>query len=190
LFRSNPVQSIACVRFSVGSTAVCRRAQQARQTAKRESRMRGALHPRTYRRGIGTTGPKVKDRRWGAAVLTVPRVCRHTSSCDERQRTTGQPSLACSVARGHPRQPGRAVEPGYRVATLLAAVCGTVRACRYSAAARCAPPNAPDAKAWATCASSSFRTLRSISSVCSPSSGDRFTSEMLSDILIGLPTDR
>jgi hypothetical protein len=60
----------------------------------------------------------------------------------------------------------------------------------YSAAARCVPPSAPDARAWATWASSSCRTLRRISSVCSPSSGDRFTSDALSDILIGLPTDK
>ena len=53
-----------------------------------------------------------------------------------------------------------------------------------------ASPVAPDALISAISRGVNFRTLARISSVCSPSSGERFTSLMLSDSLIGLPTDR
>src|SRR5262249_4631128 len=50
--------------------------------------------------------------------------------------------------------------------------------------------SAPDALISAISLALNFSTSFRISSVCSPSSGERFTSEIESDILIGLPTLR
>src|SRR6266568_1104020 len=52
------------------------------------------------------------------------------------------------------------------------------------------PPVAPEPLMSTTSLSLKPSTFLRISSVCSPSSGERFTSLMLSDNLIGLPTDR
>src|SRR3982750_4609540 len=61
----------------------------------------------------------------------------------------------------------------------------------YSAAwAFGAWPVAPDALISAISRGVNFSTLVRISSVCSPSSGERFTSVIESESLIGLPTDR
>ena len=61
---------------------------------------------------------------------------------------------------------------------------------RYSAAERATPPSPGEAINDDTLAGSKPSTSRRISSVCSPSNGERFTSDTLSDILIGLPTLR
>src|SRR3979411_1557194 len=60
----------------------------------------------------------------------------------------------------------------------------------YAAACLRGGSSAPESWISATWWSENPSTWRRISSVCSPSKGDRVTSLGLSDILIGLPTEK
>src|SRR6187549_3910944 len=106
-------------------------------------------------------------------MRTIPFEFKSLSSCPALCRA----STSCFLVLVRKKDVDGRVKPGHD-------------GCYQSPPPLPAAVSAPDDLILATSFLPKPRTLDRISSVCSPSSGERFTSEIESDILIGLPTDR